>query len=247
MRARSSRKARAKSSSKAAKARSPSASSAQGFRYLTLGFDPFPYLGRDNLPMSIFTLNLLDWFFESQGERGQATGDANPAGQGRRRRPHHHAAWAKNCRENQALTISAALFFKASINCSATASRSASPVTCRIEANPTCAPRRPSNCAVGVGRQRETSALFAFWPYLLIVSLILLMLEWFINPRMRSYSFWRLGKPAAAAIMKAIFSNIEFTRPYLSLAVFVAAGDLGSLCATAVFAVIVARSLISPC
>ncbi|HWP58933.1 MAG TPA: VWA domain-containing protein [Candidatus Acidoferrales bacterium] len=35
----------------------------RGFRYLVLGFDPFPYLGRENLPMSIFTLNVLRWFY----------------------------------------------------------------------------------------------------------------------------------------------------------------------------------------
>ena len=40
----------------------------RGTRYLTLGFDPLPYLGRENLPMSIFTLNFLDWFFESPGD-----------------------------------------------------------------------------------------------------------------------------------------------------------------------------------
>jgi hypothetical protein len=36
----------------------------RGIRYLTLGFDPLPYLGRENLPMSVFTLNVLDWFLE---------------------------------------------------------------------------------------------------------------------------------------------------------------------------------------
>ena len=52
------------------------ASERQGVRYLTVGFDPFPYLGRDNLPMSVFTLNLLDWFFDSRGAKSQATGEA---------------------------------------------------------------------------------------------------------------------------------------------------------------------------
>ena len=55
----------------------------QGVRYLALGFDPLPYLGRDNLPMSIFTLNLLDWFFESSGGKSQATGEPIPLGTSR--------------------------------------------------------------------------------------------------------------------------------------------------------------------
>jgi hypothetical protein len=44
-------------------------------RYLVLGFDPFPYLGRDNLPVSIFTLNFLDWFFAGARGTTKATGD----------------------------------------------------------------------------------------------------------------------------------------------------------------------------
>ena len=47
----------------------------QGKKYLILGFDPFPYLGRENLPMSIFTLNFLDWFISASGGKGQATGE----------------------------------------------------------------------------------------------------------------------------------------------------------------------------
>src|SRR3990172_3247837 len=47
----------------------------RGARHLVLGFDPFPYLARDNLPMSIFTLNFLDWFFGSTGQRGIGSGE----------------------------------------------------------------------------------------------------------------------------------------------------------------------------
>jgi Aerotolerance regulator N-terminal len=39
----------------------------EGFRYAVLGFDPLPYLGRENLPMSIFTLNLFKWFSGALG------------------------------------------------------------------------------------------------------------------------------------------------------------------------------------
>ena len=43
----------------------------RGVRQLVLGFDLFPYLGRDNLPVSVFTLNLLDWFFQGSGVEGR--------------------------------------------------------------------------------------------------------------------------------------------------------------------------------
>ena len=46
----------------------------RGFRQAVLGFDIFPYLGRENLPVSVFTLNLLDWFFQGSGAKGRVTG-----------------------------------------------------------------------------------------------------------------------------------------------------------------------------
>jgi hypothetical protein len=42
--------------------------------------------------------------------------------------------------------------------------------------------------------QSSASTLFSFWPYLLLASLLLLMVEWFIHPRMP-----RLGKRANPA------------------------------------------------
>ena len=40
-----------------------------------MGFDPFPYLGRKNLPVSIFTLNILEWFFRGLGGASKGTGE----------------------------------------------------------------------------------------------------------------------------------------------------------------------------
>jgi hypothetical protein len=48
----------------------------RGFRYAVLGFDPLPYLGRDNLPMSIFTLNLFKWFASALGAGEKRTGES---------------------------------------------------------------------------------------------------------------------------------------------------------------------------
>lgn len=45
-----------------------------GFRYAVLGFDPLPFLGRRNLPMSIFTLNVLGWLRDGGAAVNQATG-----------------------------------------------------------------------------------------------------------------------------------------------------------------------------
>jgi hypothetical protein len=46
----------------------------RGFRYLVLGFDPLPYLGRENLPMSVFTLNIFKWFHGGLGGMETVTG-----------------------------------------------------------------------------------------------------------------------------------------------------------------------------
>jgi hypothetical protein len=48
----------------------------QNFRYLALGFDPLPFLGQQNLPMSIFTLNMLEWFHQARAVEGGRTGEA---------------------------------------------------------------------------------------------------------------------------------------------------------------------------
>jgi len=40
----------------------------EGHRYAVLGFDLFPYLGKQNLPASILTLNLLGWLADRTGQ-----------------------------------------------------------------------------------------------------------------------------------------------------------------------------------
>ena len=46
----------------------------RGFRYIVLGFDPLPYLGKENLPMSVFTLNVFKWFYGGLGAGERFTG-----------------------------------------------------------------------------------------------------------------------------------------------------------------------------
>ncbi|MSQ47334.1 MAG: hypothetical protein EXR78_02930 [Deltaproteobacteria bacterium] len=41
----------------------------EGRRYAALGFDLFPYLGKQNLPASILTLNLLGWLADQTGQQ----------------------------------------------------------------------------------------------------------------------------------------------------------------------------------
>ena len=49
----------------------------RGYRYAAVGFDLLPYLGRQNLPASILTLNLLDWLAGQAGRTPSLTTGAS--------------------------------------------------------------------------------------------------------------------------------------------------------------------------
>jgi Ca-activated chloride channel homolog len=159
----------------------------QGLRYLTLGFDPFPYLGRENLPMSIFTLNFLDWFLA--GAFGnQATGEPialsnispgdliiTPKGDKLPLKPGHdyfsgtvfqgiYQRYRGDQREISAHNLE---------DDSESDLRAAAPIEIR------------GNAASATGM----SVLFSFWPYIVMISLTLLLVEWFSTPRPASWGF----------------------------------------------------------
>jgi hypothetical protein len=155
----------------------------QGVSYLVLGFDPFPYLGRDNLPMSIFTVNVVDWFFAFSGERGKATGEPiavsaaqsgdrmiTPAGERFSLQPGAtafpatlHQGIYQLVRHNEKNLIAVNL-------------RDVNESDLRQPA--------PIGLSSGSGARTGTSVLLPFWPYFLLATLVLLLLEWFIKPRM---------------------------------------------------------------
>lgn len=164
-------------------------------RYLILGFDPLPYLGRENLPMSIFTLNFLDWFFESSGSRGQATGEpipvfaaesgdllVNPAGESIALKPglgYFSSTFAQGIYRRSRAGASE-LYARNLDDLGESDLRVASAVELRGESTDS----------------GSTSVLFSFWPYLLLASLFLLIVEWFINPRLTRMPSLRRGRRA---------------------------------------------------
>ena len=159
------------------------ASERQGVRYLTVGFDPFPYLGRDNLPMSVFTLNLLDWFFDSRSGKNQATGEAIFLG-----KVQDGDQILLPGGKSLAITPGARFFGGAfyqglyQLHRGSERQLFARNLLDRGESDL----RTPAPVAIGGGSPIGASAsvLFSFWPYLLIASLALLLLEWFVSPRM---------------------------------------------------------------
>jgi hypothetical protein len=157
------------------------ASERHGARYLTLGFDPFPYLGRENLPMSIFTLNVLDWFFES-GMPSQATGEPialgtilpgdlliNPKGE---------KLSLKTGYDYFSGTFQQGIYQRSRGSERELLARN-------LQDSKESDLRAPAPIELRGGSENSGGAavLFSFWPYLLIASLALFFLEWFLNPR----------------------------------------------------------------
>ncbi|HEY6997868.1 MAG TPA: hypothetical protein VH851_08070, partial [Candidatus Binatia bacterium] len=156
----------------------------RGARYLFLGFDPLPYLGRENLPMSIFTLNLLDWFLDSAGTKAQGT--AEPIAFGT---VEAGDTLVTPKGENIALNGRATVFqdtYEQGLYewRQGRETRWFARNLADEQESDLWAPSRIDlhDVAKAPG---TSSAIFTLWPYLLIASLLLFFLEWFISPRMR--------------------------------------------------------------
>jgi Aerotolerance regulator N-terminal len=155
-----------------------------GLRYLVLGFDPFPFLGQENLPMSIFTVNMIDWFLAFSGERGRATGEPIPVS----------AAQSGDqiitpAGERFSLRPGATAFpgtrYQGIYQLMRHSEKSLIAVNLR-DVNESDL-RRPAPIELGgesAASKTSESTLMPFWPYFLLAALLLLMLEWFIKPRM---------------------------------------------------------------
>jgi hypothetical protein len=169
------------------------ASERQGARYLSLGFDPLPYLGRENLPMSIFTLNFLDWFFES-GRTSQATGEPILLGS-------IQAGDSLTTPQGEKISLKAGYshfsgtFRQGIYQRGRGAKREFSARNLQdssesdLRAPLSIDLRGTSSSAPG------SSQLFSFWPYLLVAAIFLLFIEWFANPRRASLQLRRGTAP----------------------------------------------------
>ncbi len=164
-----------------------------GTRYLILGFDPLPYLGRKNLPMSIFTLNFLDWFIESGGSRSQATGEPIPLIAARSGdlliTPAGDRIALKPGLSYFPSTFAQGIYRRSRAGASELYARNLDDLgESDLRASSTIELRGESE------NSGSASVLFSFWPYLLLASLFLLVIEWFINPRLARPAFLRRGR-----------------------------------------------------
>jgi hypothetical protein len=154
----------------------------RGVRYLTLGFDPLPYLGRANLPMSIFTLNVLDWFFDAS-IKSQATGEPLALG---RIEPGDQLVSPKG--ETISLTAGydyfSATFYQGIYERRRGGAKELSARNFQDQNESDLRAPTPIDLSGGTVPGGSTSVLFSFWPYLLIAAILLLLIEWFVTPRM---------------------------------------------------------------
>ena len=142
-------------------------------RYVALGFDPLPFLGQRNLPMSIFTLNLLQWLSSAQTPAlttgmplniNLRPGDSLFRTNGDKVEQQTAALFQGIYQFDAGATRYLAVNFD---NAAESDLRSSTPI--RISEAP------------GADGDRPLAALLS--PYLLAIALALLLLEWFINPR----------------------------------------------------------------
>jgi hypothetical protein len=154
----------------------------QGVRYLVLGFDPFPYLGRENLPMSIFTLNLLDWFLERSKVEGYATGEPIAVGAS------EQETWILTPKGNKeklqpGSSRFSATFFQGIYQINQRTGQELFAVNLQ-EANESNLSDPPGlELKDKENENAKVSTLFYLWPHLLLISLLLFIMEWFFVPR----------------------------------------------------------------
>ena len=154
----------------------------RGNRHLVLGFDPLPYLGRENLPMSIFTLNLLDWFTSASGGKGRATGEpvaltaaqqessilTTPRGQKHVLKP-GSSSFANT-------------FYQGIYQLARGGERQTFAINYQSAPESDLRDSKPIELKPAERDNTSGSTLFSFWPYLLMASLLLMIIEWFFVP-----------------------------------------------------------------
>ena len=155
----------------------------RGVRHLLLGFDPFPYLGRDNLPMSIFTLNFLDWFIESGGRRGLASGEPLALGE-TRQGDLLITPRGDKLSLDPARSYFSGTFYQGIYQVRRSGGKELFAVNLQNANESDLRAPAPITIGSGAGDGAGAVVLFPYWSYLLLASLLALVVEWFIFPRM---------------------------------------------------------------
>jgi Ca-activated chloride channel homolog len=165
----------------------------QGKKHLVLGFDPFPYLGRENLPMSIFTLNFLDWFISASGAKDQATGELLVFGAAQQELSLNNPKGEKHVIKPGSNSF-AETFYQGIYQLNRGGQRQLFAINYQAASESDLRERQPIDLRTNESATSSASAFFSFWPYLLMASLLLFIIEWFFVPSAPSVRV-RAGAP----------------------------------------------------
>ena len=152
----------------------------KNFRYLALGFDPFPFLGQQNLPVSIFTLNVLEWFHHARAGDTGTTGE--PLATKFRAGEIVLAPDGEKIAPEKNSGLLSRTYAQGIYRSTAGGAEKFFAVNFSDEKEPDL--RRPSAIQLRGKPGAATGRAFyaSIWPYLLLAALALLLLEWFLNP-----------------------------------------------------------------
>ncbi|HEY1267065.1 MAG TPA: BatA domain-containing protein [Candidatus Binatia bacterium] len=144
-------------------------------RYIALGFDPLPFLGRRNLPMSIFMLNALQWLGAAQPPAIATGAPLNSV-----LRP-EAILFGPNGEKLDRWMTTAALY-QGIYQIADGATRY---IAVNFDNASESDLRETAPIRVGDTSEAKGERSFAapLWPYLLAAALALLLVEWTINPR----------------------------------------------------------------
>lgn len=136
--------------------------------------------------MSVFTVNMIDWFFAFSGERGKATGEPIPVSAAQ---PGDRIITPVG--ETFSLPPGATAFpatrYQGIYQLMRQSEKRLVAVNLR-DVNESDL-RQPAAIELGGASDARSSqsTLVPFWPYFLLAALLLLLLEWFVNPRMARF------------------------------------------------------------
>ena len=153
----------------------------QGTRLLVLGFDPFPYLGRENLPMSIFTLNLLDWFVSAGGAKGRVTGEPVALGAAQQESILTTPRGEKHIAQSASASFTNT-FYQGIYQLNRGGDRQLLAINYQSASESDLLDSKPIELQPSETAINSGSILFSFWPYLVMASLLLFIVEWFFVP-----------------------------------------------------------------
>ncbi|MGH7765833.1 MAG: BatA domain-containing protein [Candidatus Binatia bacterium] len=152
----------------------------KNFRYLALGFDPFPFLGQQNLPVSIFTLNALEWFHRARGGNTGVAGE--PLAAKFRAGETVLAPDGTKITPEKPSGLFAFTYTQGIYRATGGETERVFAVNFADERESDL--REPPAIRLGGDPAAATAraSYASLWPYLLLAALALLMLEWFLIP-----------------------------------------------------------------